>query len=90
MSRLRLCAVSLLSLAVGMLFGSPLASAQIIGADPAACRGGSSVCTHHLQSTSQGTDLGQNDNFGSCNLDSIHQGYRFSRGQPALCEGRRG
>src|SRR5208337_4831386 len=26
------------------------------------------------QSAPQGTDLGQNDDFGSCNLDSIHQG----------------
>src|SRR5208337_5220726 len=42
------------------------------------------------QSTSQGTELGRNDDFGSCNLDSIHQGYRFSRGQPASSEDRRG
>src|ERR1019366_66349 len=32
------------------------------------------------QPTSQGTELGRNDNFGSCNLDSIHQGYRLPRG----------
>jgi RHS repeat-associated protein len=52
MSRLRLTSVSLLSLAIGVLLGSPLASGQKIGADPAACLGDSSVCTHHLQTYS--------------------------------------
>src|SRR5271157_4857814 len=32
------------------------------------------------QSAPQGTDLGQNDDFGSCNLDSIHQGVPIFEG----------
>ena len=52
MPRLRPAVLSLLSLAVGMSLGSPLAFAQIIGADPAACRGELSVCTQHLNSYS--------------------------------------
>ncbi len=45
---LRLRLVSLIWLIIGILLTSPLAFAQKIGADPAACRGGSSVCTQHL------------------------------------------
>ena len=42
------------------------------------------------QSTSQRTELGLNHDFGGRNLDSIHHTNSFSRGEPALCEGRQG
>ncbi len=48
MPRLRLASLPLLFVAAGVFLASPLAFAQKIGADPAACRGGSSVCTQHL------------------------------------------
>ncbi len=51
MPRLRLTFLSLLSL-IGALLSSQLASGQRTGADPAACLGDSSVCTHHLQTYS--------------------------------------
>src|SRR5208337_2746854 len=35
---------------------------------------GDGLAVVRQQPASQGTDLGQNDDFGSCNLDSIHQG----------------
>jgi len=52
MPRLRLTALSLLALAVGISLSSRLVFAQIIGADPAACRGASSVCTQHMSTYS--------------------------------------
>ena len=51
MPRLRLTSLSLLFVVVGVLLSTP-AFAQKIGADPAACQGGSSVCTHHLKTYS--------------------------------------
>lgn len=52
MPRLLLKSALSLCLLLGVLLGPPSVLAQIIGADPAACEGGSSVCSQHLNTYS--------------------------------------
>jgi hypothetical protein len=46
--RVRSRSAFLLPIFAFLLFSSPLTAGQVIGADPAACQGGLSVCTQHL------------------------------------------
>ena len=45
-------ASALMFLIAGVLFSATVGFAQIIGADPAACQGELSVCTHHMSTYS--------------------------------------
>jgi len=52
MPRVQFTSCFLLFLAIGGLLSSPLAFAQKIGADPAACQGELSICSQHLKTYS--------------------------------------